>query len=88
MPALTPSLLNVSFIVFAVWLAPYFDPPVMALAWAVFCGGAMQLAFQLPFLLKIRMLPPVNTTDEELEAAFTMLEKSLARVAEERGLSC
>jgi len=56
-PALTPSLLNVSFIVFAVWLAPYFDPPVMALAWAVFCGGAMQLAFQLPFLLKIRMLP-------------------------------
>jgi putative peptidoglycan lipid II flippase len=56
-PALTPSLLNVSFIVFAVWLAPYFDPPVMALAWAVFCGGALQLAFQLPFLLKIRMLP-------------------------------
>jgi len=56
-PALTPTLLNVSFIVFAVWLAPYYDPPVMALAWAVFCGGALQLAFQLPFLLKIRMLP-------------------------------
>jgi putative peptidoglycan lipid II flippase len=29
----------------------------MALAWAVFFGGALQLAFQLPFLLKIRMLP-------------------------------
>ena len=56
-PALTPTLLNLSFIVFAVWLAPYFDPPVKALAWAVFCGGALQLAFQLPFLLKIRMLP-------------------------------
>ncbi len=56
-PALTPTLLNVSFIVFAVWLVPYFDPPVMALAWAVFFGGALQLAFQLPFLLKIRMLP-------------------------------
>lgn len=56
-PALTPTLLNLSFIVFAVWLAPYFDPPVMALAWAVFCGGVLQLAFQLPFLLKIRMLP-------------------------------
>ncbi len=37
---------------------------------------------------KIRMLLPVNTTDEELEAAFTILEKSLARVAEERGLAC
>ncbi len=37
---------------------------------------------------KIRMLLPVNTTDEELEAAFTVLEKSLAGVAEERGLPC
>ena len=37
---------------------------------------------------KIRLLLPVNTTDEELEAAFTILEKSLARVAEERGLPC
>ncbi len=37
---------------------------------------------------KIRMLLPVNTTDEELEAAFTILEKALARVAEDRGLPC
>ncbi len=56
-PALTPALLNISFIVFAIWLAPYFDPPVMALAWAVFFGGMLQLAFQLPFLFRIRMLP-------------------------------
>jgi putative peptidoglycan lipid II flippase len=56
-PAFTPSLLNLSFIGFAVWLAPYFDPPVMALAWAVFFGGVLQLAFQVPFLLRIRMLP-------------------------------
>jgi putative peptidoglycan lipid II flippase len=56
-PALAPALLNISFIVFAVWLAPYFDPPIMALAWAVFIGGVLQLGFQLPFLLRIRMLP-------------------------------
>jgi len=37
---------------------------------------------------KIRMLLPVNTTDEELESGFTMLEKSLRRVAEARGLAC
>jgi len=37
---------------------------------------------------KIRLLPPVNTTDEELEAGFTILEKALARVGEERGLPC
>jgi len=35
---------------------------------------------------KIRILLPVNTTDEELEAGFTMLEKAIRRVAEERGL--
>jgi 4-aminobutyrate aminotransferase-like enzyme len=38
--------------------------------------------------LKIRMLPPVNTTDEELEAAFSVLEKALRRVAEARELPC
>ena len=37
---------------------------------------------------KVRMLPPVNTTDEELEAAFTILEKALRRVAEECDLPC
>jgi len=56
-PAITPTLLNLSFIGFALWLAPYFDPPIMALAWAVFFGGILQLAFQLPFLIRIRMLP-------------------------------
>lgn len=56
-PALTPALLNISFIVFALWLAPYFHPPIMALAWAVFIGGVLQLAFQLPFLLRVGMLP-------------------------------
>jgi len=38
--------------------------------------------------MRIRMLPPVNTTDEELEAAFGVLEKALLRVAEERELPC
>ena len=56
-PALTPALLNLTFIGFALWAAPYFNPPIKALAWAVFCGGVLQLAFQIPFLLKIKMLP-------------------------------
>jgi putative peptidoglycan lipid II flippase len=55
--AFTPALLNISFIIFALWLAPYFNPPVKALAWAVLCGGVLQLAFQLPFLARIGMLP-------------------------------
>jgi len=37
---------------------------------------------------KIRLLPPLNTTDEELEACFAMLEKAMRRVAESPELSC
>ena len=56
-PAAAPILLNLCFIGAALWLAPYCDPPVMALAWAVFIAGIVQLAFQIPFLKKIGMLP-------------------------------
>jgi putative peptidoglycan lipid II flippase len=56
-PAVTPVLLNVSFITGAAFFADRFDPPVMVLAWAVFAGGFAQLALQLPFLWKIGMLP-------------------------------
>ena len=56
-PALTPALLNVSFIVGAAFFADRFEPPVLVLAWAVFAGGALQLGFQIPFLLKMNLLP-------------------------------
>ena len=59
-PAFTPILLNLCFIGAALWLAPYFEPPIMALAWAVFVAGFVQLAFQLPFLKKIGMLPTLR----------------------------
>jgi len=57
LPAFTPTLLNLSFIGMALFAAPYFDPPVLALAWAVFLGGLLQLALQLPALKRIGMLP-------------------------------
>jgi len=56
-PAFAPILLNLCFIGAALWLAPYCDPPIMALAWGVFLAGFVQLAFQIPFLKKIGMLP-------------------------------
>lgn len=56
-PAVTPVLLNLSFIGFALWGAPHFDPPVKALAWAVFAGGVAQLALQVPFLARLGLLP-------------------------------
>jgi putative peptidoglycan lipid II flippase len=56
-PALTPTLLNLAFIFGALFFAPHFEPPVMVLAWAVFAGGVLQLALQVPALAKIGMLP-------------------------------
>ncbi len=55
-PAFTPVLLNLSIIGAALFLAPYCDPPIMALAWGVFIGGVAQLALQLRPLAKIGML--------------------------------
>src|ERR1051326_6257268 len=56
-PAITPALLNVSFIVGALFFADRFHPPVLVLAWAVFAGGVLQLAFQIPFLARMGLLP-------------------------------
>ena len=56
-PAITPALLNVSFITAALFFADYFDPPVVALAWAVFAGGVLQLALQVPYLFRMGLLP-------------------------------
>ena len=57
LPAFTPVLLNVAFIAMALFAVPYFDPPVLALGWAVFLGGVLQLAIQIPALRRIAMLP-------------------------------
>lgn len=56
-PAFTPVLLNLAVIAAAVFLAPHVDPPIMALAWGTLLGGALQLAFQVPALRRIKMLP-------------------------------
>lgn len=64
-PAITPAFLNLSFIACALWLTPYMEPPVVALAWAVFIGGILQLAFQVPFLMRIERLPRIRFNVKE-----------------------
>ena len=56
-PAFTPAFLNLSLIVAALWMTRYFQEPVMALAWGVLAGGAAQLLFQLPFVLRLGFFP-------------------------------
>jgi len=56
-PAFTPVLLNMSLIGAALLLMPLMEEPAMALAWGVLIAGAAQLAFQVPFLLRLGLLP-------------------------------
>src|SRR5690349_2326924 len=74
-PAFTPVLLNLSFIAFALWLAPHLQRPIVALAWAVFAGGIAQLAFQVPFLGRIRMLarPRWDPRDEGVRRILRLM---------------
>lgn len=55
--AFTPVILNVVLIASALWLSPQTAEPGMALAYGVFIAGAVQLAFQIPFLAKIHAVP-------------------------------
>lgn len=54
--AFTPVLLNICIITCAYVFADTFTQPAFALAWGVFIGGIVQLAFQLPFLFRAGLL--------------------------------
>lgn len=56
LPAFTSVALNLVMIVFAVWVSPYFEQPVVALAVGVFVGGIVQLAILVPSLLKLKVV--------------------------------
>jgi len=75
-PAVAPILLNVCLIGGALWLAPLFDQPIVGLAWAWFIAGIVQLAFQLPFLNKIGLLPSIR---------FSLKDEGMWRVIKQMG---
>jgi len=56
-PAFAPVLLNLSIIGAAILLAPFVEPPIVALAIGVAIGGLAQLMLQIRPLLAIGMLP-------------------------------
>src|SRR5471032_3088092 len=59
-PAFTPVLLNVSFIAASLFLQSHLEQPIYAMAIAVFVGGILQVAIQIPALIKIGMLPRLS----------------------------
>ncbi len=82
-PAFTPVLLNLAFIGMALFAAPWFDPPVLVLGWAVVLGGALQLAFQLPSLRRIGMLPrfSFNWKDEGVRRILRLMAPAVLGVS-------
>ncbi len=56
-PALTPILLNLSLIVAAVGFSGALEVPVSALAWGVLVAGFVQLAVQIPALMRLGLMP-------------------------------
>ena len=74
-PAFTPVWLNVSFIVAALFVAPYFDNSIKVLAWAVFVGGILQLLYQWPYLRQLGLLPKfeLNLQDEGVRRILKLM---------------
>ncbi|MEY8877605.1 MAG: murein biosynthesis integral membrane protein MurJ [Leptothrix sp. (in: b-proteobacteria)] len=73
-PAVTPVLLNLSVIVAAWLLAPWFGrhgiEPVYALAIGVMVGGVLQLLVQVPALLQLGLMPQLGLTPTALHRAW------------------
>ncbi len=84
-PAATPVLLNLSMIA-AAWLgAPWFKTqgiePVYALGGGVMLGGILQLAVQVPALLRLGLLPKISFNWSIIKAAWAdPATKNIARL--------
>ena len=59
-PAFTPVLLNLASILASLFLQEHLERPIYAMAIAVFVGGVLQVAIQVPALIKIGMLPTLS----------------------------
>jgi putative peptidoglycan lipid II flippase len=54
-PAITQVLMNLVMIAFALWIAPHTQRPGVTLAGGVFVSGIVQVAFQLPAVIRLKL---------------------------------
>jgi putative peptidoglycan lipid II flippase len=82
-PAFTPVLLNLSLIACAIWLAPHCSEPITALAAGVFIAGVVQLLFQFPALIRLRLfpLPRLRRDREGVRRIMTLMLPTLFAVS-------
>lgn len=73
-PAATPVLLNLAMIAAAWWAAPALQArdiePIYAMAGGVMLGGLLQLAIQVPALMRLGLLPRLDWRPSALAAAW------------------
>lgn len=55
-PAVTPVLLNVCMIAAAIFISPRLEEPVVGMAWGVLIAGMVQLAYQFPYVARLKLL--------------------------------
>lgn len=82
-PAFTPVLLNIAVIVAAIFLSPHLAEPVTSLAWGILLGGVVQLFFQWPFLVRLKLLPrfEFNWKDKGVRRILLLMMPALLGVS-------
>ena len=82
-PAITPVFLNICLILAAVVFSPFFQQPVVALAWGVLIAGIVQLLFQIPFLYHRKLLvkPSVVLKDAGVRRVLKLMVPALFGVS-------
>jgi putative peptidoglycan lipid II flippase len=73
-PAAAPIVLNAATISFALILGPRFAEPIEAVAWSITVGGILQLALQIPFLAKEKLLVGVRWAPKD-EPVVTLMRR-------------
>lgn len=78
-PAISPVILNIAMIATTLALRDLFREPIIALAVGVLIGGALQLAMQWPFLVKmgVRLKPDFRFKHAGLRQMGTLLVPTL-----------
>jgi putative peptidoglycan lipid II flippase len=82
-PAITPVFLNITLIFSALYLSHYFSAPIVALAWGVLIAGVIQLAFLLPFIHRLKLMPRPKITfkDEGVKRVMKLMIPALFGVS-------
>lgn len=85
--AFTPALLNITWILAVLFILPVVrggpSRQIQALAWTVFAAGAVQLAYQVPSLLRVGWRPGLDTDwrDPRVKQVFLLMGPSALGLA-------